>query len=158
MVRSAERAMKRSGDADTSAQTIGEISREPSTVFSASYAEMAEANRPTLEGVLVSQQNLLKGAIAVGSEVAAFATARLQKNMETLESVTKCRTVTDAVELQREVAETATKQYYAEATKLAGLASQIVQESWNPLADGTTETFKRLAMVGRGSSGGSRTP
>jgi hypothetical protein len=127
-------------------------------VFLASYAEVAEANRPTLEGVLVFQQNLLKGAIAVGGEIAAFATARLQKNMETLESVARCRTVTDAVELQREVAESATKQYYAEAAKLAGLASQIVQQSWTPLAHGTTETFKRLVAAGRETSGGSRTP
>jgi hypothetical protein len=148
MVRSAERLMKRSG-ADTGAQTGAEAAREGSTLFVASYAELAEFNKPSLEGILISHQNLLKGAIAVSDEIAAFASARLRKNMETLEWVAKCRTMTDAIDLQREVAETATRQYCDEARKLAGLASQIVQESWTPLADGTKETFKRLATVRR---------
>jgi hypothetical protein len=120
-------------------------------LFLTSYAELAELNKPSLEGILVSHQNLLKGAIAVSGEIAAFATARLRKNIEALELVAKCRTVTDAVEMQREAAETATRQYYEEARKLAALASQIAQESWAPLADGTKKTFDRLSTVSRQS-------
>jgi hypothetical protein len=149
MVRSAERLTKPSSRAETS--------HEANALFLASYAELAELNKPSLEGILMSHQNLLKGAIAVSGEIAAFATARLRKNVETLESVAKCRSVTDAVELQREVAETATRQYCEETRKLAELASQIVQDSWTPLADGTKETFKRLTAAGRESSDEPRT-
>lgn len=157
MVRSAERLTKRSGGADTDAQAAGETPREGNVLFLAPYAELAELNKPSLEGILMSHQNLLKGAIAVSGEIAAFATARLRKNVETLESVAKCRSVTDAVGLQREVAETATRQYCEEARKLAELASRIAQDSWTPLADGTKETFKRLTAAGRESSDGPRT-
>jgi hypothetical protein len=149
MVRSAERLTKRSGGAETS--------REDNVLFPVAYAELAELNKPGLEGILMSHQNLLKGAIAVSGEIAAFATTRLRKNVETLESVVKCRSMADAVDLQREVAETATRQYCEEARKLAELASRIAQDSWTPLADGTKETFKRLTAVSRESSDEPRT-
>jgi hypothetical protein len=152
MVRHAERRTIQSHGADTNIQAVGETSRGRGVLFPASYTELAEFNKPTLEGILICHQNLLKGAIAVSGEITAFATARLRKNVETLEAVAKCRTVTEAVELQRGVAETATKQYYEEARKLGEMASRIAQDSWTPLADGTRETFKRLSVASREAS------
>lgn len=67
---------------------------------------------------------LVKSAVAVCEEMVSFANARLRHNIETGETLIRCKSPAEILEAQAEYARTAAEQYLAEPVKLMDLAAR----------------------------------
>ena len=99
-------------------------------------AALMASNGETLETAMKNQQAVLDGMAGLGQEMMSFMTRRLQEDMETSRSMLACRTPEEAFQVQRRFAETATREYFAEAQKVMEMAARVARSGWGaPAAD-----------------------
>ena len=72
---------------------------------------------------------LVRSAVAVCEEMVSFANARLRHNIETGETLSRCKSPAEILEAQAEYARRAAEQYLAEPVKLMDLAAKT-REGW----------------------------
>lgn len=85
-------------------------------------------------------QAYTSGVAAIGEEMASFMQTRLQQNIALGESLTRCHTLTDMANVQRDWMKETTEEYAAEARKLIELSSNLMRESWQPVEQAARES------------------
>ena len=91
---------------------------------------------------------LARGAVALCEEMFSFANARLRHNIETGETLRRCKSPTEILETQADYARTATEQYLAEPIKLMDLAAKTTGEGWSSVPWDTQAGWKTAEREG----------
>ena len=113
------------------------VAREGLDVFIANNGENWKA-------VMRAGEVMLEGMSALGREMMEFGNTRFRHDVETSESLMKCRGADEAFRLQCDFMREATQQYFEEAGKLTQLTARLTRECWAPIEDRTRAAIKEM--------------
>lgn len=94
--------------------------------------QMAAANGAAIEIFAQACQAYATGVAILNGELKGFVNARLDRDVELSRALCRCANWSDAIGLQQDWAQQATREYLAEAGRITDLASRVVKESWQP--------------------------
>jgi hypothetical protein len=95
--------------------------------------QMAAANGAAMEIFAQACQAYAAGVATLNGELMGFVNARLGRDVELSRALCRCANWSDAIDLQQDWAQQATREYLAEAGRITDLASRVVNESWQPV-------------------------
>lgn len=120
-------------------------SEDESTLSPPPMAALMGSNGETIETAFESQRALWDSMAELGQEMMEFMNHRLQEDMETSRALMTCKTPEEAFRLQCRFAETATREYFAEAQKVMELAAKVAHAGWRPVEQRTEKALKDMA-------------
>jgi hypothetical protein len=97
--------------------------------------QMAAANGAAMEIFAQACQAYATGVATLNGELMGFVNTRLNRDIELSRALCRCANWSDAINLQQDWAQQATREYLAEAGRITDLASRVAQESWQPVYD-----------------------
>jgi phasin family protein len=89
----------------------------------------AEQSTRNLESIAHSGTVITNGMQAISYEMAEFARKRVERNMERMDALTKCRTAHDIVEAQTEFVRDNLEDFVQSTRRIAELATQMADEA-----------------------------
>lgn len=110
--------------------------------------DLVSVNNGTMDAFLRASEAVLRGVASLNEEVLSFADKRMRASIDTSQSLVKCSTFAEAMELQSRFARSATEDYLQEATKLLNLSASVTKEGmaqWESHARETAAMFKKSA-------------
>ena len=78
-------------------------------------------------------QAYVNGLAAINQEMASFLQARLRRDIELGESLSRCRTLADASDVQSDWLKRTSEDYASETRRLVEIGTGLLRESWMPL-------------------------
>ncbi|MDJ0948711.1 MAG: phasin family protein [Alphaproteobacteria bacterium] len=106
--------------------------------------DLVNANTATMEAFVRAGEAVLKGMVSLNEEVMSFADKRMRAQIDTSQSLAKCSTFAEAMELQSEFARSATEDYLEEANKLLSLSAEVTKEGMVPWEAHAKEAASRF--------------
>jgi hypothetical protein len=97
--------------------------------------QMAAANGAAMEIFAQACQAYATGVATLNGELMGFVNTRLNRDIELSRALCRCANWSDAINLQQDWAQQATREYLAEAGRITDLASRVAQGSWQPVYD-----------------------
>lgn len=94
---------------------------------------IAEFNSTAMEVFAQACRLYADGIATLNEELMGFVNARLDRDIELGRAFSECPNWSDAASLQQDWTQQATREYLAEAGRLAELASKVTQESGEPV-------------------------
>ncbi len=101
------------------------------------------SNSEGFETAIESQRAVLDGMAEISQEVMSFMSHRFKEDMEVSSTLMACKTPEEAFHVQRQFAETATREYFEEARKVMELAARVAREGWAPVERRAADTMKK---------------
>jgi hypothetical protein len=101
--------------------------------WSGGWAPVLEANRLALDRWSKVSGTMTKGMLVISQEMTAFAQARLKEEAKNCETLSHCRSPSEALSCQHRFAEAATAEYLEEANKLTVLMTKIANDGFASL-------------------------
>lgn len=104
-----------------------------------------KSNGETMNTLVKANEAALRGLVALSQEILEFGNARLRENLDRTQSLSKCRDLEEALNVQSGFFQSATEQYLKESANLMKLMTDISQEYWAPVEDRTKEVLEELS-------------
>lgn len=120
------------------AKRTGRATSNPASSAKELSSEMANRQAAALHGMTEAGQAYAKSFTEVNQEIANFLQTRLRHDVEFAESLARCRTLSEATNLQSEWLKQAADEYSREAQKLFALGSSLMQENLSSFEQATT--------------------
>ena len=108
------------------------------------YEAMMQSNGQMLEALIRANEAAIRGMTALNQELMEFGNARLRENAERQASLSNCRSLEEAYEVNTDFLQSATQQYVEEAGKLLRLAAEMSQDYWTPLESRTKDVLQSM--------------
>ncbi len=119
-------------------------SRKPQANAREDLGALVAFNGAAAETFMKSCQAYTNHAATMNAELMSFINSRLTRGIEFSETMCRCESLTDLVDLQQRWARQATEEYFTEARKLTELAANLTTESLEPLIRQTGQTISEL--------------
>ena len=139
-VRKAAKSAKAAKDTETANTQLGAATLD--------YDSMMQSNGQMLEALIRANEAAIRGMTALNQELMEFGNARLRENAERQASLSNCRSIEEAYEVNADFLQSATQQYVEEASKLLRLAAEMSQDYWTPLESRTKDVLQSLKIQG----------
>lgn len=107
--------------------------------------QVAAANDAAMEIFAQSCQACASGFASLNGELMGFVSNRFNRDVELGRALSGCANWADALDLQQNWAQQATREYLAEASRITQLASKLVAESWEPVYQRTNMMLTGIA-------------
>lgn len=111
--------------------------------------QFSQFNQLGFDSVARANSAMLKGMTEMSTELMKFANARLQTNLETAGKIGQCRDVGEFFDAEWRYAETFTRHYTDETSKLLNMTAQLARDVWSqtPAPSITPQSGERKATA-----------
>ncbi len=92
------------------------------------FGDFVSANDAAMDAFVSSGEAVLKGVVSINEQLMKFADKRTRESIGTCQSMVKCATFAEAMELQSTYARTTTEDYLAQASTLLNLSAKMARE------------------------------
>ncbi|HYB10688.1 MAG TPA: phasin family protein [Alphaproteobacteria bacterium] len=109
------------------------------------YGRLMALSSANADAFMKASEAMLKGLAQLNGELVNFTSTQLKEHVEGSQAIAQCSNWSEALEKQMSMARTVTEQYLSEASKLAGLATELTMASWAPF-----EAYLRTSVAEQG--------
>ena len=108
--------------------------------------QMTAFNGAAMEVFTQACQAYATGFAKLNGELLNFVNTRLKHDADLGQALAKCSDWTEASNIQRQWAQTASEEYLAEAGKLMDMAAKVAKESWEPVSAKAAEELRKVTV------------
>lgn len=109
------------------------------------YDEYTSLGKANYDAYVTAMNTWSKGFEAIGKELYAFGQESVEVSVETGKTVMSCKTVTDLMEMQKDMTKKSYDKAVGEITKISEMSVKTVNESIKPIQESLTGTFEKLS-------------
>jgi len=141
----ASRRQQTSSRSTSAAEPASKPVESAESAFGPEFEALVKSNGETMNTLVKANEAALRGLVALSQEILEFGNARLRENLDRTQSLSKCRDLEEALNVQSGFFQSATEQYLKESANLMKLMTDISQEYWAPVEDRTKEVLEELS-------------
>lgn len=110
-----------------------------------SYEDVVSFGKANIDAAVLASNKFATGLEEVSKEVFSYTSKSLETSLESAKAIAGCKTASEVVQLQQQVAKDSWEGFVAESTKLGEMGTVIVKSAAEPIQARCKTVFESFA-------------
>jgi phasin family protein len=121
------------GSAAPPTQDMSLLTREETAPMFKSYEDVVAFNKANVDAAVLAGTKFATGLEEVTKEVFGYTSKSFEDAVESVKTVTSCKTAAEAAQIQQKLAKDSWEGFVAESTKLAEMGTVVAKSAMEPI-------------------------